>query len=446
LDILKKIFGLSKANNDPQPDVVFGRYTDAYKDKSKYEAWDAAMKEFNLENYTTYFEKFFYYLSDEDLGNVTFSTTEGVTYFEIFQGSKLLVGTADRNIIRVESKIAKADKINIGLLRRLLELNFTLKYSRYALDDNEWITMIFDAKSKDTNPYKLYYGLKELALNSDKQDDILESEFKSLSGINKTHIKDLSEAEKKIKFDYLQRSIADVFNIKELIKLNLDNFPGSISYLYLDVIYRLDYLLKPEGFVMEQFEKLHRAYYAQNGEAPGHKNLTLYNGLQEIQKRSYDELSAEMYQVTSTFGITQPSGHERLVEFIQKEIQNLQYYEVHGHDQIVQSICNYIVGYCLFNYSLPTPDKSFLHLYYMVTEYAFFKELGFTYNLVSDVKLHKSRIISEIKRVAKIHKDEFGEIIPDLSSLSFDSVMSFSKSYLLMLSNLKLSPSKNMNG
>lgn len=444
MDILKKIFGLSKVNGDAQPAVVFGRYTDAYKDKEKYDAWDAAMREFDQENFTPYFEKFFYYLGDDEKQNVKTSTTEGITYFEIFQGSKLLVGTADRQNIRVESKIAKSDNLNIGLLRRLLELNFSLKYCRYALDKNDWVTMIFEAKTSDTNPYKLYYGLKELALNSDKQDDILESEFKSLTGVNKAHIVDLEEAEKRTKYDYFQQTIRQVLETKESINLNLDSYPGAISYLCLDVIYRLDYLLKPEGHTMESFEKMHRNFYAKNGESPARKNVNLLEVLDDLKDRSYEDLAVELYNVTSTFGITQPSGHERMVEFIQKEIQNIHFYESNGYNAIVQSIYNYIVGYCLFNYSLPTPDKSLLHLYYLVNEHHYFKDLGFTYELVEEGVLNRGNIVAEIKNVARSYKEEYGEIIPDIDILNFTSLQAFSKSYLVMLSRLKLSPSKNL--
>ncbi len=447
MDILKKIFGFIEDTSVQQPDVVFGRYTDAYKDKSKYEAWDLAMKDFEAENFTAYFEHFFYYLSDEDMGNVKYKTTEGVTYFEIFQGSKLLVGTADRNEIRVESKIAKAEKLNIGLLRRLLELNFTLKYCCYALDKNDWVTMIFDAKTRDSNPYKLYYGLKELALNSDKQDDILESEFVSISSINTQHTVNQSPEEKKIKYDYLQQEIAEVLQIIVESKLNLDNYPGAVSYICLDVIYRLDYLLKPEGSTMDNFEKMHRKYYAKNKKNAGQKNLELLDGLETVKNRSFEELSAELYDVTSTFGITQPTGHERMVEFIQKEIQNTQFYESNGHHKIVQGIYNYIVGYCLFNYSLPSPDKSLLHLYYMVNEHRFFSDLGFTHKLVEeDGKVNRSAVLTEIKKISKIYLEEYGQIDANVEILNFDNLQSFSKTYLVMLSRLKLSPSKNISG
>ncbi len=445
MDILKKLFGLSSSSAQEQPDIVFGRYTDAYKDRDKYEAWDRAMAEFDKENYLSCFENFFFYLRDDDSENVKFKTTDGIVYFEIFQGSKLLVGTADPMNIRVESKIAKAESLNIGLLRRLLELNFSLKYGRYALDANNWITMIFDAKTRDTNPYKLYYGLKEIALNSDKQDDILESEFGNLEAINTSHIKQIPTEHLKVKFDFLQNEIDKVFAIRKDSKINLDNYPGALAYLCLDVIYRLDYLLKPEGYTMEKFEKLHREFFENNGDQAGLKNANLCAELKNLRERSFENFKEELYEVTSTFGITQPSGHDRLVEFIKGELPNVKFYENNGHYHIAQSIYNYMVGYCLFNYSLPSPDKAFLHLYYLIVNFKFFEKLGFNYNFFENDKLNKSAINNEIKKISRIYSEEYGSIEADTKMLNFDSVLNFSKTYLLMLSAMSLSPSKNVN-
>ncbi len=443
MDILRKLFGYIDHSSVGQPKISFGRYTDAYKEREKYQAWDKSMAAFEEGNYAEYFSNFFFYLRDDDLENVKFSTSEHIAYFEIYQGSKLLVGTADNKNIRVEAKIAKTNNLNIGLLRRLLELNFTLKYGRYALDDNNWLTMVFEAKTSDTNPYKLYYGLKELALNADKQDDILESEFSNLESINNSHIVEISASEKRTKYEYLKGSIGDTLHLLENTSLNLDKFPGASSYVLLDLIYKNDYLLKPEGKTMELFEKMHRMFFVKNGESPASKNQVLLHEFEDLHKVTFEDFSEELYEVNSTFGITQPSGHERLVEFIQTELPNSEYYYSNGHDVFAQSIFSYIVGYCLFNFSLPSPDKAFLHLFYMISESDYFTQLGFSHEMALEGVLNKSNIKREIKNICKTYHEEYGEIAPDFALLNFESKLKFSRSYLTMLASLKLSPSKN---
>ena len=68
---------------------------------------------------------------------------------------------------------------SVPVMRRLLEMNFTLYYSRFALD-NERLCMRFESDIETANPSKLYYGLKELATKADKQDDLLVQDFSSL--------------------------------------------------------------------------------------------------------------------------------------------------------------------------------------------------------------------------------------------------------------------------
>ena len=43
-------------------------------------------------------------------------------------------------------------------------------------------------------------------------------------------------------------------------KLNPIQYPGGITYLLLDAIYKLDFLVRPEGQTMETIERIIAAY------------------------------------------------------------------------------------------------------------------------------------------------------------------------------------------
>jgi len=436
MDILNKIFNFSKDKNTVEPNVIFGRYTDAYKEKEKYQSWDDAMQSFEKENFLDSYEQFFFYLKDDDLKNLEYKRSSDRIEFSIYQGSKLIKGRADLKSIRAEAKIARTDTLNIGVLRRLLELNYTLKYCRYALDEDNSITMLFHSKTLDASPYKLYYALKELAINADKQDDILEGEFKNLIAVNKSHVRKINLAEKEIKYNYLQSTINDILNQIDTSHLDLIRYPGAESYMILDAVYKMDYLLKPEGFTMEAFEKMHRKYFQNNGEVPAKKNNRLRKKLKKVQTRSAELFHEELYEVVSTFGITMPSGHEQFVEFCKNEIGNISWYINNNHYQIAQAIPGYIVGYSLFNYSLPVPIKTLLHLYYRVVEQDYFKELGYSKVLVKNDKPLKSKIISEVNAIVSSFKNEYGKLDLNTGGLKFISILDFSLSYLLMIQNI----------
>ena len=230
----------SSGSNDPQPDIKFGRYSDSYKEPENYDAWDEALEKFEEEDYIDSYLKFFRYLSDEKEENVKFREEKGGITFELYQGSKKITGFANTHKIKAEAKIARTKALNVGFMRRLMEKNFTLKYSRFALDEENNITIVFDTYTLDGSPYKLYYALKEVATNADKQDDLLLDEFRMLQPVDTSHLKDLPEAEKEVKYRYIVDQVNRVLREIGEGDLNSDQYPGGIAYLLLDLIYRLD--------------------------------------------------------------------------------------------------------------------------------------------------------------------------------------------------------------
>ncbi|MEL6987283.1 MAG: hypothetical protein AAGK97_05585, partial [Bacteroidota bacterium] len=176
MSFLKRLFGAKNIDFD-RPEFLFGRYTDAYKKDEQYDYWDKSLEEFEAENYFESYRLFFKYLKDPEKDNVKFWEENGKQFFEVLQGSKKIEGEINQKKFKAVAKIAKTDSLNIGFLRRLIEQNYGLKYSRFALDDDDDIAMVFDSYLIDGSPYKLYYALKEVAVNADKQDDVLVDEF-----------------------------------------------------------------------------------------------------------------------------------------------------------------------------------------------------------------------------------------------------------------------------
>ena len=437
MGLFVKIFGQNKEATSG-PDIIWGRFSDSYKTDEKYDAWDEALELFEDKKYLDCIRKFLYYLNDENEKNVVLQEENGSIQFEILQGSKRIVGSANAKKFKAEAKIAGSDSLNIGLMRRLMEQNFALKYSKYALDKEDNITMVFDTYLLDASPYKLYYALKELAINSDKQDDVLLDEFKSLKPINNGHIKDIPVEEKEIKFEFLQSNIKRVFDEIDNGKLNFNQYPGAASYLYLNLVYTLDYLLSPEGYMLEMFEKIHHTFFANDGRAAGHKNVEIRKIFDEILEREKDLFFEELYLTSSTFGVTMPSGHERLTGFVDGEIGNMDWYQKNKHHAVALSIPGYIVGYSLFNYALPAPDRDFLHFYFRIMENDFFNGLGFKESYLTDDKLNQKSITSGIEKIVSKHISKYPKLNPDVKSLRFDNKIDFAKTYILMVKGMDL--------
>lgn len=439
MGLFDRLFG-AKAEELQEPKISFGRYSDSYKDRSRYTAWDAALDHFEKKEYLESYKQFFFYLRDEEEDNVRYEETKGGLKFELFQGSKKISGLATPHKVWVESRVVKAEALNVGFMRRLMEQNYNLRYSRFALDDEGNIAIVFDTYTLDGSPYKLYYALKELATKADKQDDLLLEEFKMLQAVDASHKEELPQAEKEVKYGFFREKTKQVLEEIDNGKLDKAQYPGGIAYLLLDLIYRLDYLIKPEGFMMETLEKLHRQYYENDNLPTASKNQVLCKGFRQLMERDKAEFFKEMYRVRSTFGITHSVTHDRVAGLIDAQLSHMDWYNEHGCEAVAMSIPGYIVGQCMFNFAVPKPDRDLFHLYYQITEPEYFRQLGFPviYYDTASGQFDKRAIRRAIAQIVEKNKPYYPRLNPATSSLSFDSMPDFAQSFLLMARDLDM--------
>lgn len=424
----------------PFPNIKLGRYSDSYKKPANYEAWDQSLHYFESENFLDAYRKFLIYLRDEEENNVHFQEEEGLIRFEIFQGSKKIEGFATKEKLKAEAKIARSAQLNVGFMRRLIEKNFTLKYSRFALDPGNNLTILFDTYTLDGSPYKLYYALKEVATNADKLDDLLVEEFKMLQQINSARITDIPQTEKAVKYQFTLQEIQRIEAEMSSGKLSKEQYPGGFAYLLLHLIYKLDFLVHPEGYMMETLERLHRQYFSNDGKTTVEKNQAMVRELQKLAARPKEEFCKELYLVTFTFGITTPVNHDRIASFIDSELHNMDWYLENGHEQVALAVPGYIIGYCLFNYAPPKPDRDLFHLFFLITESRFFHDLGQPHDLVDPQTgaLNKKAIKRAIQRIVEDNKPKYPKLHAATGMLSYQSLPAFAKSFLLMIRNMDM--------
>jgi len=440
MSLLDRLFGQRNDALSGFPDIKFGRYSDSYKENANQEDWNAALAAFEEGHYLASYRHFFAYLRDESEDNVQLREEPGRLEFTLCQGSRRITGFANRKKLKAEAKIARTQALNVGFMRRLIEKNFELKYSRFALDPEEQLTIVFDTYTLDGSPYKLYHALREVALQADKQDDLLLEEFQALEPVDTANLEDLPAAEKEVKYNFLHQQVRGVLREIEQGPLQAYQYPGGISYLLLALIYKLDYLLKPEGYTMETLERLNRLFFAPQQRNVIEKNQLLARELGRLIERPKADFFREMYRVKSTFGITTPVSHDRVVGFVDGELHNMDWYQENGYEAIALAVPNYIVGYCLFNYALPRPDRDLFHLYFQVVESQYFKDLGFPVDYYeSDTgKFNRKAIRRALDYIADTNETHFPRLHPRPGQLAFDSLPDFARSFLLMVRNLDM--------
>lgn len=421
------------------PSIKMGRYSDAYKRPENYACWERAMVFFEEGRYLDAYAQFFDYLRDPMEDNVHYVREPDGLRFELYQGSMRVCGTADAEKVRAEAKIARTEDLMVGLMRNLVEKNYSLKFSRFALDETGNICIVFDTFTLDGSPYKLYNALKEIAANADKQDDLLLDEFSKLQSIRDAPVEELPVKEKEVKYRFIQEEIQRTKSRMGEGLVNKADYPGAYAYLILHLMYKLDYLTEPQGVMMETLERMHRLYFSNDGKSVTEKNRLLDKELDTLIARPRELYFKEMYNVRCTFGITTPVNHDRIVHFIEAELPNMDWYLANGHDAVALAVPGYIVGYSLFYYAPPKPVKNLLQLFYAVTEPGYFNDLGYAFPFYAPdgQKLRPRAIKEAVERIIAENRADFPKLRASAGSLSFDTLPVFARSFLLMIKDLQ---------
>lgn len=435
MNIFSKLF--KKADTSGEPNIQFGRYSDTYKSEDKYKNWDKALEFFNAEKYLQSYTSFLNFLADDSVSNLKHENANGKITFEFLQGSKVIQGEADVHHFKAESKIAKMAVPHIGMMRKLLEENFELKYSRYAIDDDNCLCLAFDTYVEDGAPHKIYQALREVATISDKKDDILIDEFPDLKTINDEHTKAAPDNEIALKYAYFKSECSHLIHALDNIKLNTFLYPGSVSFLLLDFFYKIDYLVKPEGPLMTYIQEMHAMYFENNIMTVHEKNKKMISMLRDFDQYTLTKFAKEIYNVNATFGNSIPGEPQRFAEIVDAQMSDFDWYFDNGHHVVCDAICGYIVGFTLYSYAMPEPIKELLTLFYKITERKYFNDLGFKDIFYkSNGQLNKTEILKAFKNICQFHELKYGKIILETKYLDTSNLLAFKRTYIHMIKNM----------
>ncbi|MDP9230308.1 MAG: hypothetical protein M3O67_06525, partial [Bacteroidota bacterium] len=298
------------------------------------------------------------------------------------------------------------------------------------------LCMRFDTELATANPSKLYYGLKELATKADKQDDLLVQDFATLQTLETDHISEIPEAEKEVKYQYLQKWINEVLeNIKIL---DPDKFSGGIAYLLLALVYRIDFLVTPEGKLLNEVEKIVEIYFRKDDRPVPEKNRDILEEIKKLQAKTKEEVFPYLFRSRYTFSIVLPQVYKTISDAIYNANQNVAWYRDNGHPFMAQQISEYGIAYCQYSYSLPKPATEFFELFMMVNYGDYFSALGFKkqYYDAVDKKFDDDAIIDHIKEIQEKWKIKYPSLNFKTENLKFTNMVSFNYSFTTEMESL----------
>jgi hypothetical protein len=426
--MLDKLFGWGKKKEENNPLIRFGRYSDNNKTIEKTNRWTDADNLFKDKKYQQSIDAFFDYVRDEEADNVKLTRNGDGFTFEIYQGSKIVRGKGDADHVVAEVSLAKMPQPSVPVMRRLLDQNFSLYYCRYALD-GERLCMRFDSDLETANPNKLYYGLKELATKADKQDDLLVQDFSSLQMIDTDHISELPEAEKETKYAFTQKWISETLSY--ISTLDAEKFSGGIAYLLLTLVFRIDYLIRPEGKLQAELEKIAHIYFAKDEKPATEKNSSMIEAFKKYQEISKEDFFKNLFNSRSTFAIVAPQVHKSIADAIYGANNNMIWYKDNNYPFIAQQICEYGFSFSQYSYSLPKPLSELFKLFMQVNYADYFAALGFKNNYFDSAnnKFDSEAIINTINNIQTAWRKKHPKLDFKTANLRFENLVNFNHTF-----------------
>ncbi len=379
--------------------VRFGRFTDLYKDDVKKKKWDIAIIAYNEEEYHKSYLNVLDYLANEREKNV--ELLSDIPYqlkFRIYQGSKVALGYTDKDYFYAEVKIARCTKQNLAVYRTILEENYDLRFSKYCLDQQNNINLLFQTRHLDANPYKLYYGLKELLTTADHRDDALLKRHKDLQKIESNHIQYLDSYVIKSKFEFFKFELNKLLNYIDKESLMSEDRLGGFVFLVCAFAYKMDCLLLPEGVMMQRLEKIITLSNTLDAQSLMRNLPEIMRELQALNIKSLEDFRYEFYSSTYTFGVTTPIDIKRIIQAIHSNLEHIRWYVSQENDVLSEAVCTYTFGKLIYEHALPEFAKELILIYFRITESYLFNSIGYE-GIIKRGKIKKSLVLERIKEL-----------------------------------------------
>ncbi len=420
---LKHPFGRGiNAKLSEDEEELFNKSYEAFEHKEILKAYEYFFK--SLENFT----------NDTANNNIITTMKEDKLHFTIFQGCAKITGYITQENLYAEAIITKKSSASVALKRHILDRNYQLTYA-YYFSDSEFIKLKLYHDNITMTPQKIFFPLREIALNADFDKEYIKSEFEGLRLEEISHLKKLDVDELQIKYDFMQKNILEVEKKIETLPSN-DN-AGMQAFLLLNTLYMIDYLLVPKYNFYQKTSKKVQEYFSEEYSTIEAKNKELRIYINKLQAMNFEEFSSNFYNATYTFNQIDKTPKEDMDSFINESLLKIRWYKNNRYKQIIPTIYKYISYYILYNYGLNPVVKELLHTLVEIQNPAFFHSLGYAklYD-EEEQSFARKKIISKIEDIIEPHLARFKLLEAFGEELNFSSLNEFSNSFYLQIQNL----------
>ena len=419
----------------------FGRGINASVNPDEPALYNEAMEAFEagdiLKAYLAFLESLQNFQGNEASRNIRIDEATERLEFELLQGALVVRGSVTDRLFEAHALIADARRINVAVKRRLIERNYQLTYARYYIhDDRVYLKIYLDNAAM--SPQKIFYPLRELALNGDYEKEFIASEFDTGALLETDLIQPIPEEEKQFKYRCLTEWVE---NCEESIKhLPSNDNAGMIAFTYMTLLMQIDYLLVPRRKLGREIMRAVNDYFNEDEKGIEQKNSALESFVHELGETPYETFAPQLYRLVQTFSPMERTTHEEVGAFIDETLNKIRWYKSNRYSRVILTIYRYIPLYLLFNFGMHPSLHALLHLLVQLHHPEYFKALGFDplYDPENN-RFEKRTIIQRIGRCIKPYREQFPELEDFSEALNFSDIEKFSYSFLLQVKHLDYS-------
>jgi len=285
------------------------------------------------------------------------------------------------------------------------------------------------------SPHKAFFPLRELALNADFDKEYTKNEFHDIPLEDISHLEPIEEKELRVKYDYMHQWIEEL-NFKIATLPSNDN-AGMQAFIYLCLLFKIDYLLVPRYEMYQKMSKKVTEYFGDENNTTEAKNDELKVYVDELKEMSFEDFSTKFYDAKYTFNPSDRSAYEEINNFINDSLAKIRWYKNNRYNQVIPTIYEYISFNILYSYGVHPAIKELLQIPIEILNPDFFK--AFEYPTLYNTKektFAKKIIISKIEEIIEPYKKRFKSLEPFGAELNFSSINEFNNSFYLQISNL----------
>jgi hypothetical protein len=210
----------------------------------------------------------------------------------------------------------------------------------------------------------------------------------------------------------------------------------------LSLLYRIDYLVAPEGKLLSDLEKIGFIYFKKDERPVTEKNRDMIEEFKKILAKPKEEIFNSIFCSKYTFSIVAPQQYKTIADSIHGANANMNWYRDNNYPFIATQISEYGFSYCQYSYSLPKVITELFHLFMMVNYSEYFVALGYkiAYYDPKNNEFARQGIIDKIKAIQEKWKEKFPLLEFKTQNLKFDNLVNFDHSFTTEMELLNTDP------